>query len=147
MKANTIIYVLAILTLFFAGPGQVKAQASASKEKHSNMLVGTWKVDTIMTRIQLLDAYREEYLKKYKELKEQTEFIFSENGRYEKKSPTAPRKGRWEISDDGRFIIIRFDNSEEESRTRIKEITNNRLDMVPASENASNSEVILYKTN
>jgi hypothetical protein len=115
------------------------------KQKHEKYLVGHWKLDTMYMDIELPDEYVEVFREKYKELEEKTEFIFRADGSYTKLSIEPPRQGQWSINQNGNIITIEFDDSDEVSKTKIRNLTNEKMDMQPVGD-AANTRVLLYKT-
>ncbi len=115
------------------------------KQKHENYLVGHWKLDTMYMDVELSDEYMEIFKQKYQELKEKSEFIFRADGSYTKLSIEPPRQGEWSINPNGTIITIEFEDSDEVSKTKIRSLTNEKMDMQPAGD-AANTRVVLYKT-
>lgn len=125
-------------------PAITSLAQSNLKQKNETFLTGHWKLDTMYMDIELSDEYMAIFKQKYQELKEQTEFIFRPDGSYTKLSIEPPRQGQWSLNQNGTIITIEFDDSDEVSKTKIRSLTGNKMDMQPVGD-AINTRVILYK--
>ncbi|MFO7791195.1 MAG: lipocalin family protein [Bacteroidales bacterium] len=134
-----------ILILTMTIPAMACLAQTNLKQKNEKFLTGHWKLDTMYMDIDLSDEYMEIFRAKYKELKKETEFIFRPDGSYTKLSTEPPRQGQWSISQNGKIIIIEFDDSDEVSKTRIRSLSEDKMDMEPVGD-ATNTRVLLHKT-
>lgn len=110
------------------------------------MLIGTWKVDTIHLKTDLnLGAYYELYVEKFKEIKEFTTFRFEKNKTYTNKGLKGiEKKGKWRITPDGKRIIVKMNDTGKDESSKIDYISKDSLIISPLEE-SSNSKVVLYK--
>jgi hypothetical protein len=113
--------------------------------KNTELLQGTWLIDTVYIDFELSEEMMAFYSEKFKEIKSTTRFVFHSDGRYEKISKDAPRKGKWEVVDNGNVILIHFDGLEEVSRTKIGKLDHTSLSMIPLDKTAQNSKVELIR--
>jgi hypothetical protein len=110
------------------------------------MLIGTWKVDTIHLKPDLdLGAYYDLYVEKFKEIKEFTVFNFEKNKTYTNKGLKGiEKKGKWRITPDGKRIIVKMNDTGKDESSKIDYISKDSLIISPLEE-SSNSKVVLYK--
>lgn len=133
-----------ILLILLSSVMTINAQTNLQKT-NTKLLQGTWKIDTMYLETDLSEVTMALYAKRFKEIKENTRFVFSKTGEYKKISSKKDKLGKWEINSNGRTIIINFNDSDEISRTSIRELTNNKLVMVPLNKMAQNTKVELSK--
>ncbi|HOZ29827.1 MAG TPA: lipocalin family protein [Bacteroidales bacterium] len=116
------------------------------KSEYTKMIVGTWKVDSLeIGSFNLSPQYEEMIRQKMPEIIAMTEVRFMSNKKYFKQGFEGTTEGRWDISQDGQFIIVKSNNSSDVSRTKIVSLTNDKLIMAPDDENSVNSKAYLYK--
>ncbi|HXK81498.1 MAG TPA: DUF5004 domain-containing protein [Bacteroidales bacterium] len=138
---------LLIILISLFGYINLLAQSNKTNIKElENMLIGTWKVDTIYLKTELnLGAYYELYVEKFREIKDLTSFIFEKNKSYSNKTLKGLEKsGKWRISPDGKKIIVRLENTGKDETSKIELLSNDSLIISPLEE-SSNSKVVLYK--
>lgn len=138
---------LLIILISLFGYINLLAQSNKTNIKElENMLIGTWKVDTIYLKTELnLGAYYELYVEKFREIKDLTSFIFEKNKSYSNKTLKGLEKnGKWRISPDGKKIIVRIDDTGKDETSKIELLSNDSLIISPLEE-SSNSKVVLYK--
>lgn len=115
------------------------------QEKRTDLLQGTWKIDTMYIDFEMSEEMLTLYQDKFETIKAETSFVFNADSTYTKISSQAPRNGHWRISPNGNMIIIQFDDSDEISRTLIDELNESNLVMIPVDQSAQNSRVELVK--
>ena len=113
--------------------------------QNQKYLQGTWLIDTMYIDFEMSDQLLEIYAEKFREIKQQTRFEFHPDGTYKKFSINDLREGNWNISPNGKMIIIQFVGSDEISRTHIDYIDSVSMRMIPANQASQNSAVTLIK--
>ena len=145
MKINMIKkLLLTSLVVFIIALIANKTVAQDLQQDNKELLTGKWKIDTIYLNLELKEEQMKLYKNAFKKIKAETRFIFNPDGTYKKISSDESKTGKWGVSKDGYLITIKFDDSEEISRTRIRSLTRNKLDMEPVK-NADNNRVVLDK--
>ena len=137
-------FIAVFLTILAISSGNLFSQNL--KSEYSQKIVGTWKVDSLeIGSFNLSPQYEEIVRQKMPGIIAMTEVRFMSNKKYFKQGFEGTTEGRWEISKDGQFIIVKTEGSSEVSRTKIVSLTNEKLIMAPDDENAVNSKAYLYK--
>lgn len=121
-------------------------QESSISAKYTEFLIGKWKLDTV--QINTADIPKE-FIPLLKErvvkMQKTAEFIFTEDNIYRTKGIGQNIPGVWRISEEGEYILIKLDTRDVEEKTKIVEISEDRLIMAPTEGESSNSTFTLYK--
>lgn len=146
MKINMLkklIFISLIISMTGFAANKAEAQDNLRKD-NKKLLTGKWKIDTLYLNLELKEEQMELYKDAFKKIKAETRFIFNPDGTYKKIGGDEVKTGKWDISQSGYLIKIQFDNSDEVSRTKIRSLTKEKLDMEPMKK-ADNNRVILNK--
>jgi hypothetical protein len=122
------------------------SQSRNLKAEYTKLIVGTWKVDSLeIGSFNLSPEYQEIVKQKLPEIIANTEVVFKANKDYSKKGFEGSTSGKWEISKDGDYVLVKLDGSGTVSRTKIISLTSTKMVMAPDDENSANSRAFLYK--
>lgn len=124
----------------------VYSQQSKKQTEFSEMLIGSWKLDTMEIKdFQVPEEMMPFVTERYNKMKEEALFVFNEDFTYFSKGLGSEMKGVWSISRNGKYIIVSIEGREKEERTEIISITPVQLIMTPAQSSSSNSKFTLSK--
>lgn len=141
---KTIKFYTLIVILFFSV--NVFAQQGKKQAEYSQMLVGTWKIDTMEIKdFQVPPEYLPLIIDRYNKMKENAFFQFNEDKTYHSEGIGGLSKGQWKLSNDAKFIIVTLAETGKEEKSQILQLTEKQLIMAPVQQNSSNSKVTLFK--
>lgn len=99
-----IFFVLATILISCAG-------LKNNKTDFKNQITGKWAIETMNTSLTTTDNAKEELDKFVKEMLADSYILFGNNNKYEISLMGQVNAGQWEVSKDGKRIIITIDNS------------------------------------
>ncbi|PLX07140.1 MAG: hypothetical protein C0596_12150 [Marinilabiliales bacterium] len=136
---------LALLALIFVS---TLAFSQNLKKDYIKMLEGTWKVDSLeIGSFNLSPEYEEIVRQKMPEIIAMTEVQFKSRKRYYKKGFEGETEGTWDVSNDGKFILVKINGESKITKTRIIEISDEKLIIAPEDPNSANSRAFMYKVD
>lgn len=140
MKTRGFLYLVFFVTA-------LNLNAQNLKKQYSEMIVGTWKIDSLeIGNYKLSPEYEALVRQKLPEIIESTEVVFSKNKKYTKKGIEGVKTGTWDISSDAKYVLVKLDGETKVSKTVIVQLNDNKLIMAPDDPNSVNSKVYMYKS-
>lgn len=116
------------------------------KSEYTNLIIGTWKLDSIdMGSFNLSPEYAEIVKQKLPEIIAMTEVEFAKRKKYYKKGFDGEVQGKWSISNDGAFVLIVLDGETAVTKTKILELTEDKLIIAPDNDESANSKAYMYR--
>ncbi len=97
------------------------AVVSCMRPKPEEMIVGTWKVDTIISEI--FDQEQKELIEQALNVQKQVYFIVSDNGQMDIVSPVGARSANWVMDNDSLILKATFIDTKQESQIKFEEIS------------------------
>ena len=118
---------------------------SQTKSTNVNELSGTWCIDTMYIDVEMTEQMLEVYTERFCEIKKTTQFVFKEDGEYLKVSKDAPRNGRWEVTENGELLTLKFEGNGEETRLRVNYLDKDHVVFYPQGKNEKTEKIKLIR--
>jgi len=120
MKTKSKIFVATLMAL-------IAITFACTRPQPEDLIIGTWKVDTIFTTnvdTSLVDPMR---LQQVLEMQKQVYFVINENGQMDLISPFGAKTANWEMNNDSLILTATFIDNNQVSKIKFDEITKEKL--------------------
>jgi len=118
------------------------------KKDYIKLLQGTWKVDSLeIGSFNLSPQYEEIVRQKMPEIIANTEVQFNPRKRYYKRGFEGETEGTWDVSDDGKYILVKLNGESGITKTKIVSISEDKLVIAPDDPKSANSRAYMYKAD